>query len=99
LRRLGDTVSLLFRWSEDISLNSRIAEIAAIRDSIDENLAGLASRAGQFVHRARLARARSMIALAGQQEVIDKAYEAFTAGGGTRAHFQRWWPQVLDEVI
>jgi DNA-binding response OmpR family regulator len=99
LSRLADTVHLLFRWSEDTSLNSRIAELAAIRDSINERLSGLDSREGQALHKAHVARERLMAGLAERRDVTQKAYEAFTAAGGTRAYFERWWPYVLNEVI
>ena len=97
--RLVDTIRLLFRWSEDISLNSRIAEIAAIRDSIDERLSELNSRGRHSAHKAHVARERLMTGLAERRDVTQKAYEAFTAAGGTRAYFERWWPYVLNEVI
>ena len=99
LSRLGDTLVLLLRWAEDISLNSRIAEIAAIRDSIEENLRELDSRAQVSNHTAQLARIRLVTVLAGRQDVTDKAYRAFIAAGGTKAYFERWWPNVLNEVI
>ena len=99
LSRLADTILLLFRWSEDISLNSRIAEIGAIRDSIDEGLSDLDSRARHSAHKAHVARERLMTVLAERHDVTHKAYVAFTAAGGTRAYFERWWPYVLNEVI
>ena len=99
LSRLGDTLVLLLRWAEDISLNSRIAEIAAIRDSIEENLRELDSRAQLSNHTAQLARIRLVTVLAGREDVTDKAYRAFIAAGGTKAYFERWWPNVLNEVI
>jgi DNA-binding response OmpR family regulator len=99
LSRLGDTLVLLLRWAEDISLNSRIAEIAAIRESIEENLLDLDSRAKLSNRTAQLARIRLVTILAGQQDVTDKAYRAFIAAGGTKAYFERWWPNVLNEVI
>lgn len=99
LSRLGDTLVLLLRWAEDISLNSRIAEIAAIRDSIEENLRELDSRAQVSNHTAQLARIRLVTVLAGREDVTDKAYRAFIAAGGTKAYFERWWPNVLNEVI
>jgi DNA-binding response OmpR family regulator len=99
LSRLGDTVVLLLRWAEDISLNSRIAEIAAIRDSIEEELIELDGRAAVSNSNAQLARIRLMNVLAGRQEVTEKAYRAFIAAGGTKAYFDRWWPTVLNEVI
>jgi len=99
LSRLRDTMLLLFRWSEDISLNARIAELAAIRDSIDERLAELESRTGEATESARLARERFISHLGGQDRVTARAYAAFTSAGGTRAYFERWWPGVLGEVI
>jgi len=97
--RLRDTTGLLLRWAEDISLNSRIAELAAIRDSIEEELIELDVRAEESTHKAKLARERLMATLAGRHDVTDKAYRAFIAAGGTKAYFERWWPNVLDEVI
>src|SRR5262249_31128169 len=97
--RLGDTIFVLLRWAEDISLNSRIGEITAIRDSIEEILVELEARAEQSSLQANLARGRLITALAGRCDVTDKAYRAFTAAGGTRACFERWWPNVLNEVV
>ena len=97
--RLGDTIVLLLRWAEDISLNSRIAEITAIRDSIEEKLIELDGRAEQSTRKAKLARDRLMAVFARRQDVTEKAYRAFTAAGGTKAYFARWWPNVLNEVI
>ena len=99
LTRVGDTIVLLLRWAEDISLNSRIAELSAIRDSIEEKLIELDARAQQSAIKATLARERLMTVLAARQDVTDKAYRAFTAAGGTKAYFERWWPGVLNEVI
>jgi len=97
--RVGDTIILLLRWAEDISLNSRIAEITAIRDSIEEKLIELDGRAEQSTRKAKLARDRLMAVFARRQDVTEKAYRAFTAAGGTKAYFERWWPNVLNEVI
>lgn len=98
LSRLRDTVISLIRRSEQSSLEARVAELKAIRSSIDEYLAELQEQADRVDEKTRLARQRFVNAIAARRDISDRAYQAFTAAGGTKAHFQRLWPAALNEI-
>jgi DNA-binding response OmpR family regulator len=65
------------------SLAAKTAELAAIHDGIKERLAEVEST---------LDGARAALVKA-------NAFHAFIAAGGTRAHFERLWPEVKTSVL
>lgn len=46
----------------------------------------------------RTVNARAMVAQSMQRTARAKALKVFIEAGGTRANFERWWPQVYDTV-
>src|SRR5262249_47448492 len=93
---------LLYRVSRELdeaylrSLDARLAEIRAIQDYINEkksaNIGLLFARSEEVFAQAAAVRAR-----ADDRLLRIKAYETFTARGGTLANFERMWPSVLEE--
>jgi len=80
---LQRTIDRLILQSELASLDARAVEITAIHDGIKDRLAEVESQ---------LDGARAAI-------VKVEARRAFIAAGGTRAHFERLWPQVKANVM
>jgi DNA-binding response OmpR family regulator len=71
------------------SLHAKIAEERAIQDELERRAAHLRERA---------AAAQRLSAAAFERIARVKAYKAFLEGRGTRAHFDRWWPQVFQSA-
>jgi DNA-binding response OmpR family regulator len=89
LFHLESTLIALLRQAEARSFDARIAEIATLRDSINDRLSILGARMAANTER-----------MIHANEVILKAhgFSAFVRSGGTRAHFERLWPGVLGEL-
>jgi DNA-binding response OmpR family regulator len=68
------------------SLHAKIAEEEAIQDELQRRVAHLRERAEA---------ASRLSAQSFERIARIKAYKAFMQGRGTRAHFERWWPQVF----
>lgn len=88
--RLEGTVIGLIRQSEARSLDARMAEIAAFQEEIKERLEGL---------NARLRTNAELTLIAIDHLLRARAYATFLESGGIRAHFERLWPQVLDNLV
>jgi CheY-like chemotaxis protein len=71
------------------SLSAKVAEEAAIQHELERRVAFL---------RQRVVAANQMSAGAFERITRVKAYKAFLDGRGTRAHFERWWPQVFQSA-
>ena len=89
LFQLESTVIALLRQAETRSLNARIAEIAVMRDSINDRLSILG---------ARLAANTERVIHANELMLKAHAFSAFVRSGGTRASFEHLWPGVLGEL-
>jgi two-component system, sensor histidine kinase ChiS len=79
LLNLRDAVAQLILQAEMRSLEARMAEIAAVNDGIKDNL----EQAEERLRKAREAMLKN------------KAFATFIAAGGTRAHFEYMWPELL----
>ncbi|MDB5904550.1 MAG: two component transcriptional regulator [Betaproteobacteria bacterium] len=71
------------------SIHAKVEEERAIHDE-------LSRRACEALARADAARDSATLAL--ERSARTKAYKAFIARGGTRANFDRWWPQVFGSA-
>jgi DNA-binding response OmpR family regulator len=71
------------------SLHAKIAEEQAIQHELQRRVDHLRERA---------AAANRMSAQSFERIARIKAYKAFMDGRGTRAHFDRWWPQVFQSA-
>lgn len=71
------------------SLQAKIEEERAIQDELERQLQATQQR----VMAANKLRASSI-----ERMARAKALRAFFDAGGTRAHFERWWPQVFGSV-
>jgi DNA-binding response OmpR family regulator len=69
------------------SLRARVEEEHAIADEIARRM----KEVQDSVERARLLSNQAL-----ERVARIKAYQAFVERHGTRAHFERWWPQVFD---
>ena len=79
LTNLRDTVAQLILQAEMRSLEAKTAELAAVNDGIKDNLERIEER---------LSKAREAM-------LKSKAFMTFIAAGGTRAHFEYMWPELL----
>ena len=71
------------------SLRAKVEEERAVHDEL-KRLTELA--------KARALDAREATAHAMQRTARTRAFKAFVEAGGTRANFDRWWPQLSDSV-
>src|SRR5262249_36227928 len=71
------------------SIRAKLEEERAVQDEI--------VRRTQAVM-ARIAEARGNAVAAIERAARAKAYKAFIESGGTRANFDRWWPQVFGSA-
>lgn len=83
---LRERMKLLLDRADADSLKAKREEELAI----DAELARRAEAAA-----ARTQHAQALIASATERAARAKAFKAFIESGGTRANFERWWPQVL----
>ena len=90
LFHLENTVIGLLRGAEARSLEARVAEIKAVRNSIQDYLSRLDGRLEG--NSERLIRANERLLRA-------NAYSAFVDSGGARAHFASLWPSVFGEIV
>jgi CheY-like chemotaxis protein len=84
---LETTLSTLLSVADRKSLDAK----AVMEDVVAAELARCAGRSGGG-GAAQLA--QSFI----ERRARTRAHEAFTAAGGSRAHFERWWPQVFGSA-
>jgi CheY-like chemotaxis protein len=76
-----------------------VADVESIHAKVEEERAiheELSRRAAEALARADAARDSATLAL--ERTARTKAYKAFIARGGTRANFDRWWPQVFGSA-
>ncbi len=85
---LQETVEACLTASELHAMTAKVAEQAAIHEE-------LLARSRRAL--ARTALAHAAIIQAEESMLRLKAYQAFEAAGGDRAHFSRLWPVVLEE--
>jgi DNA-binding response OmpR family regulator len=71
------------------SLHAKIAEEEAIQDELQRRVEHL---------RLRVDAANRLSAQSFERIARIKAYKAFMGSRGTRAHFDRWWPQVFQSA-
>jgi DNA-binding response OmpR family regulator len=71
------------------SLHAKIAEEEAIQDELQRRVVHL---------RQRVEAADRLSAQSFERIARIKAYKAFMDSRGTRAHFERWWPQVFQSA-
>lgn len=83
---LRERMKILLERADADSLSAKREEELAI----DAELARRAAAAA-----ARSEHAQTLIASATERAARAKAFKAFIESGGTRANFERWWPQVL----
>ena len=84
---LQNTLRSLFDEADMRSVRARAEAEHAVRDVLQRTAAQAAANSARDVGRSleRIARGR--------------AYKAFIACGGTRAHFESWWPQAFDTTL
>ena len=87
--QLEATVARLIREAESRSWDARLAEITALKDSINEHIAKVDARTEEYAKKAIRANEHLLRA---------RAYSAFLDSGGIRAEFERLWPGLLSEM-
>jgi len=87
--QLEATVARLIREAESRSWDARLAEITALKDSINEHIAKVDAGTRDCANRA--VRANEHLFRA-------RAYSAFIDAGGIKAEFERLWPGLLSEM-
>jgi putative two-component system response regulator len=85
--KLKSSLRALITLAERESLHAKLAEEAAVQDE-------LARRLEQC--REQLAAADRLLAASVERTARNKALKAFFAGRGTRAQFERAWPEVFS---
>jgi DNA-binding response OmpR family regulator len=86
-----ETVMIGLIWeTESRSLSAKAAVISAIRETIDEWCQELDER--KSANRERVIRENEYLSMA-------QAYSAFIESGGVKAHFERLWTDVLNEIL
>ena len=76
-----------------------ITDLQSVRAKVDEERAVQ----DELVRLSEIAKARTLIALEAAGESMKrtaraKALKAFVESGGTRANFERWWPQLSESL-
>src|SRR5215471_10317322 len=87
---LESTLIGLIRRAERSSLDAKMAEVAALRDEIKQQLGNLD---------ARMKTNAQMTLTALDHLFRARAYATFIHCGGIRAHFEQLWPEVLDSLV
>jgi DNA-binding response OmpR family regulator len=82
-------ITQLVDQAEAYSLEARLTEIDAMREAIADHVQELARKSSK---------ARDRLAIANDHLLRVQAYRTFTASGGTRSYFDRFWPEVLREI-
>jgi DNA-binding response OmpR family regulator len=77
----------LIERSDIASLQARTEEERVIQQELERQAAAAVARAE---------RAMETAAKAIENSAKVKAFKAYLAAGGARAHFERWWPQQFD---
>lgn len=83
---LRERMKLLLERADADSRSAKREEELAIDAEIARRASGAA---------ARTEHAQALVASATERTARAKAFKAFIESGGTRANFERWWPQVL----
>jgi two-component system sensor histidine kinase HydH len=86
---LRNKLAGLLSLADRESLDAKAAEEEAICDELDRRAAHA---------RERVAIATRVAARSFERTARIKAYKAFLEKHGTRAHFDRWWPQVFQST-
>jgi len=87
---LRDVADSLMRKRELAGLEARMAEIQAIQDEINERLALVSYKLRKLEIESIKAQDRALKA---------KASQAFSDAGGTRADFERMWPDIYEQAM
>lgn len=82
-------ITLLIDQAEAASAQALLTEIDAMRETIGHHLLEVARRSSEV---------RNRLAIANDHLLRVQAYRTFTAWGGTRSYFDRFWPEVLREI-
>jgi DNA-binding response OmpR family regulator len=86
IEALREQIQMVLERADIRSLNARLAEQDAIQNELARRVAAAA---------ARVDRAKLMTAQATRRMAQAQAVKAFIESGGTRANFERWWPQIF----
>jgi CheY-like chemotaxis protein len=87
---LREKLQALLARADSRSLNAKPSAEAAVQNELDRRDVLCAARAVP----------ESGLAGRGAENAArTKAYKAFTDAGGTRANFERWWPQVFASSV
>ena len=87
---LRHALSSLIEAADIQSLQARLAEQLAVQEELERRAAAAA---------AHIERARMMTAEATERMARAQAAKAFLECGGTRANFERWWPNVFASAM
>src|SRR5262249_3819925 len=87
--QLESTVARVFQEAQARSMDAMLAEITALKASIDEHIAKVDARTEEYAKKAIRANEHLLRA---------RAYSAFLDSGGIRAEFERLWPGLLSEM-
>jgi DNA-binding response OmpR family regulator len=87
---LRDEADSLMRKKELAGLAARMAEIQAIRDEVNERLVLVPFKLRKLELQSIKAQDRALKA---------KASQAFSDAGGTRADFERMWPDIYEQAM
>lgn len=83
---LRERMKLLLERADAESLGAKREEELAVETELARRSAAAA---------ARVEHAQSLIASATERAARARAFKVFIEKGGTRANFERWWPQVI----
>src|SRR5262249_14755814 len=88
--RLEMILTGVFGQAEARSLHARAAELVAMREEIDAHLVAVDVAKRKNNERAKRAFDHLLRA---------QAYSCFIASGGVGSHFERLWPDVVDDLV
>jgi CheY-like chemotaxis protein len=86
---LREQMLVSFELADMESLDAKLEEERAIEEELKRRAAAAKAQAQQ---------ARQVAGQAIERTARNRAYKAFIESGGTRANFDRWWPQVFGSA-
>jgi len=90
LYRIEAVMNSLIWEAETKSLGAKVAAVSVLREDVEQRCLELAGQTS--INRERMIRADEQVLRA-------RAYSAFRDSGGLNAHFERLWPNILDEIL
>jgi len=90
LFRLETVMNSLISEAEAKSLSAKVVAVSVLREEVEQQSVELYAQTS--IDREGMVRANEHLLMA-------RAYSAFRESGGLKAHFERLWPSILDEIL